>query len=369
MTRQGTARAPKGPDFADIKAGLLQPSRLLSLVQHLCPGGHKNGIYWTGFKNPTRMDRHGGSMWVIIEGASAGVWKDEAEGADGDVIELIAYVMGYSDHKRTREFCLKFLGQDVLTPQSDEDRARRDERRRKEHEATEKEAAEKLAANRKNGFGLWLNGIKEISGTPVDTYLKSRAIDLSLIGRQPGAIRYLPNHKHIGQDNELTYWPCMGVSMMTPLGSFGAIHRTYLAEDGSGKAPVEPARKIWPSFKGCVARLSKGKSGLSPEEAAKQGVSGPVILCEGIEDGLSLVIACPDYRVWVTGSIANIAHVPALPCVSSWVICADNDPEDSRAAAQLTTALQGIHQHGLPWVLARSDIGKDVNDLLRGKEG
>jgi phage/plasmid primase-like uncharacterized protein len=115
-------------------------------------------------------------------------------------------------------------------------------------------------------------------------------------------------------------------------------------------------------------RVAKGAGNYSPEEAARQGARAKLVITEGIEDALSVMIACPDHRVWAAGSLSNLAHVPVLPCVSSITVCADNDWDKPQAIAQLDTAIAALKRQNIPVFVARSWRGKDVNDLLAGKD-
>ncbi len=151
-----------------------------------------------------------------------------------------------------------------------------------------------------------------------------------------------------------------------------ALHRTWLAPGGHGKARLpDPAdnavRKIWGAPKGAVIRISKGAGNFTPEEAERQGVSGPLVLTEGIEDALAVALAMPDRRVWAAGTLGNLAKVPVLPCASSITICADNDWDKPQAMAALDRAVAALKRAKKPVFVARSWTGKDMNDLLKGE--
>ena len=72
-------------------------------------------------------------------------------------------------------------------------------------------------------------------GTPVETYLLARGLNLSL----PPSLRFHRGLKHPSGG----IWPCM-VALVTRGADNApvAIHRTFLARDGSGKAPVDPKK-------------------------------------------------------------------------------------------------------------------------------
>lgn len=371
-------------DFSEIRQRLIADIR--SIVRELVPDGRFNGKYWIG-RNPTRADKHGGSFWVLMTGQAAGAWRDEAgvRGVDeGDVVKLVQYCRQLPDLKETRRECLKLLGISDAGGQrlSASEIAARDAERtaaRLKQEAAETETREK---NAKGAFGLWMGADvlapQSFPGSVVDLYLKSRAIDLvaGLIERQrhlPGALRLFAAHDYRTADGELIALPCMAALMSGPDGKARAIHRTWLQPDGSGKATLpdpreNKPRKIWPAgWQGSVIRIAKGAGNHSPEEAARRGLSGPLIVTEGIEDALACMLAKPDYRVWAAGTLGNIGHVPVLPCVSKLIVCRDNDWDKPEAVAAFERAIAALKQHGKPVHVAKSPRGKDMNDLLKGE--
>jgi hypothetical protein len=357
----------QGPDFAEIKAELLR--RIDALVRELAPQGKKSGAYWMA-SDPTgrRADRNP-SFWILINGSAVGAWKDEVTGECGDVIDLVTHCARLNSRKDTRRWCLDWLGWGAA---SDWGKGVNRERRAasKEREAArlneERRAADELAHKRRKAKAWWLGAVPMIEGTAAETYLNSRGIDIARLASPPRALRFLEKAEHVDGDGCITEWPCMMAAMCDPSGSIIAVHRTFLAADGNGKAPVRPAKKIWPhGWQGAVIRLAKGATRLRPEEAVKRDRPSPLVITEGIEDGLSIALACPEFRVWAAGTLGNIAHVPVdHGCVSKVIVFADNDagPEAKRqfekALAQLRTKRSVT--------VARSFAGKDANDLLRG---
>jgi len=371
-------------DFAEIRARLID--NISSIVPELVPGGRRNGKYWIG-RNPTRADRHGGSFWVLMSGPATGAWRDEAgvRGVDeGDIVRLVQYCRRLADLSETRKECLKLLGLSDSGGQalSAREIAKRNAERDAARARQEKAEAETRARNARGAFALWLKATTlspaSFRGSVLERYLLGRAIDLSthLIDVKrplPGALRLFAVHDYTTADGELIELPCMAALMSGPDGKPRAIHRTWLAPDGSGKAVLpEPRtnkpRKIWPAgWQGSVIRLAKGAGNLTPEEAGRQGRRGPLIVTEGIEDGLACMLAMPDYRVWAAGTLGNIGHVPMLPCISQLTVCADNDWNKPEAVAAFDKAIAMLKGHGVPIRVARSPRGKDMNDLLKGE--
>ena len=107
-------------------------------------------------------------------------------------------------------------------------------------------------------------------GTPVATYLQSRGLSLPALGD----LRFHAGLKHPSG----SVWPAMVALVRhggtgSPLG----VHRTFLARDGNGKAPADPARMMFGPCRGGCVRL---------------GVGGGVLMVgEGIETCLAAMRA------------------------------------------------------------------------------
>jgi hypothetical protein len=344
--------------IADVKA-LLQ-GRVRELVGVLVPDGAWQGLTYAA-RNPRRDDRKRGSFVVWAKPAACGAWIDFATGDKGDIIQLIQYCNGLAETKDALAWAENWLGL-ARIPDHEIKRAQAEAKKR-EAKAAE-EAAEQAAKNASSAFAWWLNCKKEIVGTPVEAYLATRGIRLSDLKRPPNALRFAPSLEH---KPSRSYWPAM-VALMScsRTGAGVAVHRTFLAKDGSGKAPVDPARMIWPSFRGAAIRISRGETGLAPEEAARQGLLDTLAICEGVEDGLSLALACPDLRVWAAGSLANIGALTVPVCAAEVVVVADNDWGKAQAEKQLERAIAALTAQRVKVKVARSPIGKDVNDALMG---
>jgi Toprim domain len=359
-TRDG--RAHDGPGFEDIRAELIR--RIDQLVRDLAPGGKSgNGYYMT--RNPQRNDKRPGSFWVRVSGSGVGVWKDEATmDKAGDVISFVQHCAGLPDMRATRAWCLSWLSWEKGVDHSKLQMKRKVDGYVQEQD--ERLAREDLLAKRRKAKGWWLAANPKIEGTLVDTYLAARGIDLLKLAHMPRALRFIPKAQHSDQDGVVTEWPCMIAAMNDVEGNIIAVHRTFLTVDGRNKAPVVPQRKIWPhGYHGAVIRLQKGAGGLSPEEASRRGVTGTLLECESIEDGLSCAIPRPDLRIWAAGTLGNLVHVPVEhPCVSNAILFADND-QGAQAKALLAKAVTTQREKRRVTV-ARSPSGKDANDLLRG---
>ena len=106
--------------------------------------------------------------------------------------------------------------------------------------------------------------------------------------------------------------------------------------------------------------------GLAPEASRE---AHPVILCEGVEDGVSLAGPVPEARVWACTSLGHMGAAPIhLDCVSRAIVAIDNDWSNPQALAQLEDVLAQLEASGKPIGTMRSAIGKDFNDGFTTKE-
>jgi hypothetical protein len=345
-----------GSDTAQVKA-LLQSS-VIDLARELAPGGCLKGKYWMA-RNPTRDDKHQGSFWIAVRGVP-GSWRDEATGEKGDIIQLIQYVRR-CEFGAAMRFARAWLGLSDMQPEQIAQASQAARERRKAADA-EEEAQE--AERRRWAKAHWLNAWESLLGTVAETYLRGRGIDLRKLPRQPGALRFVPNEKH--RDSGQTF-PCICSAMSGPKGAVHAIHRTFLARDGSDKAPVpkEEQRKVWPRCAGAAIHLWRGKSD-KPAAGAPEN-SDTLVLCEGVEDGLSIALAVPEARIWCAYSLSNLGNIVIPKCASRVIVSCDNDWGKPQAEKQLASSLEKLAAQGVPLFEVRSPIGKDFNDCLTGK--
>ena len=179
-------------------------------------------------------------------------------------------------------------------------------------------------------------------GTVVETYLKKRGIFCAT----PPALRFLPNHPHKPTG---TNWPVMLAGVCDAQGRLRAVHRTYLAPDGSGKAPVQPPRMTLGPVGGFACHLA---------EAAKE-----MAVAEGIETGLSVQLTT-GIPTWAALSAGNLAKMilPPLPLAGHDIIAADADIVGVRSAKAAAARWKSERRRVEIMVPARP--GKDFNDLL-----
>jgi putative DNA primase/helicase len=194
------------------------------------------------------------------------------------------------------------------------------------------------AKRREGALRLWEESVPP-TGTLAETYLLSRGLNLPL----PPTIRFHAGLKHPTGAN----WPAM-VGLVThgtgnaPL----AIHRTFLARDGSSKAPIVPAKMMLGPCRGGAARL---------------GVPGDILMVgEGIETCLAAMQATGNLA-WAALSTSGLRALD-LPCTTRKVIVlADGD--DAGEAAARECAWRWTRE-GRRVRIARPPRGMDFNDVL-----
>lgn len=363
-------RTPLPHDKDQVKQALQQ--RVVGVLAAL--GFHdrvKDGVMTP--LNPMRNDRRPGSFVIWLEGRKGLYFKDHSSGEEGDLYELIRWTQHLNDWIDAYWWSLNFLGWGRHEVRSASQVKLDQERAERERRAAEARKVAEESAKAGEAKGFWTRQCRVIdwsAQTPVRTYLEqARGLPLDRLTAPPGAIRYHPALDHYDRDTgEVTTWPAMVTAMSGPDGDVRAIHRTWLRPDGSGKADVGKAKKMGGVARGCAMRLSKGTSKLSPEEAARRGLTGPLIITEGIEDALTAAIAAPQARVWAAGSLSLLGLLQWPVCASAVVLVADNDwntPEAVAAFERVEEQWRAMAE-GRPLKVVRAEVGKDLNDWARG---
>jgi DNA primase len=197
--------------------------------------------------------------------------------------------------------------------------------------------ADKLAQVR----AIW-NRTQEASGSLAEAYLRFRGVYPPF----PSDIRF----SRLPCDN-LGPLPCLVAAVRDMAGEITGIQRIWLASDGLGKADVAKPKRSLGRVKGGAIRLGEFEG------------AGTVTVCEGPEDGLSLLemLGAP---VWVAAGATFLPHMQFPPEVRSVVIGADNDPAGDRAAQDAARAfvLRGLTVR----IIRPLDGHKDFNDELKG---
>ncbi len=342
--------------------------------------------------NPWSGARHA-KMSVYLTGDRAGGFLDFTTGQKGDMIDLVAFGKEgqITDESRMRavEWAEARYGLRDLDPAT---QAKMDREAAARREAFQEQAATSQREQRERVRKMFFSCQAQILRTPVEAYLASRGVVLADVPNLSPAFRYRPDCEYWplapkdGEGNRLgrgPAFPAMVSAMVSADGTLNALHLTFLAQDGSAKAPVKAiaerrgldprdfGEKLFKGdVQGFVIRCTNGPSGLSPERAAERGIAGICGITEGIEDALTAAMAYPGLRMWAAGSLSGLLAVPDHAAVSAWLIFKDNDWGKPQAAALFDRAIARIRSFKKPVeVLAMpADWGKDVNDALNQED-
>ncbi|MDI1227371.1 MAG: toprim domain-containing protein [bacterium] len=341
-------------DISDIAEMLNQ--RIGELTRELLPGGRRDGHEW---RCGSVAGEPGGSMAVKLVGAKCGVWSDFSSGECGDALDLVSAVLFHGDKGEAVKWSRSWLGLDNLDP------ARLEQRRREAKVAADKrdkDAAAEALKMRNKARAIFIGAQPDIIKTPVYRYLLLRGIDINVLPKVPGSLRFEPNCWCMETKTEL---PAMVACVQDGDGQHIATHRTYLQRQHDGtwkKAPLEDAKKTLGSFRGGFITLNRGASG-KPLRQAPEG--DHVFLAEGIETGLSLAVEMPEVRVLAGVSVSNFANLALPAACSSITIAADNDGDNAQAKGALDRAVERFIGEGRSVRVIHSPVGKDFNDLLQ----
>jgi putative DNA primase/helicase len=176
-------------------------------------------------------------------------------------------------------------------------------------------------------------------GTAVVTYLASRGLHLP----PAPTLRFHAGLRHQSGGT----WPAM-VALVTrgsddtPLG----IQRTFLSRDGTGKAPIDPAKMMLGPCRGGAVRLS---------------ASGNVLMVgEGIETCLAAMQASLK-PAWAALTTSGMRSLELPGDVRDVIVLADGDDAGEAAARDCAWRWK---REGRRVRIARPPRGMDFNDML-----
>lgn len=197
------------------------------------------------------------------------------------------------------------------------------------------------ASRTDKALALWSRVLPWV-GTAVAHYLAHRHPGVNLPAIPD--IGYLPDAKHPAGSR----LPCMVALLRDGAGNPKAVHRTFLAPGGIGKAAVEPQRMTLGEVRGGAVRIYPAAPKL--------------VVAEGIETALSAAVLLR-LPAWSAISAGNMAETLALPPeVREVVIAADHDAPGLRAAAKAAARWKA---EGRRVQIAKPDReGADFNDVL-----
>jgi len=319
-------------DASDLVRRLARQAE--AVCRHYLPAGRREGRYWlVGDVRNTP----GRSMFVRLIGpdsgkGAAGKWTDAATGEHGDLLDVIRESSGLVDFKDVAEEARRFLRLPHPGPDNGDERPRRSPSPPAPFGSTE--AARRLFAMS-----------QPIAGTIAETYLRGRGIT-ALHGT--GSLRFHPRCYYRPDEASPTEtWPAMIAAATDLDGRLTGVHRTWLAPDGSGKAPIATPRRAMGDLLGHAVRF---------------GVADTVMAAgEGIETVLSLRCVLPTMPMAAALSAALLAAILFPAPLRRLYIARDDDAAGDRARDSLTERAWAA---GIDAVVLSPRLG-DFNEDLR----
>lgn len=202
--------------------------------------------------------------------------------------------------------------------------------------ASEQNRAAQSAKIMARARSLWGYG-EAIQGSKGEAYLRARGITCAI----PDSMRWLHDTYH-GPSGK--YCAAM-IADVTPT---GGVHRTFFTK--KGERLNKSAKMMLGPCSGGAVRLSK--------------TTGPLVVCEGIETGLSLLsgLLKGPATVWAALSTSGIQGLTLPQRPGDLIIAADGDTA-GRAAAN--TLAQSATNRGWQVSLMAAPEGQDWNDVLQ----
>jgi putative DNA primase/helicase len=190
-------------------------------------------------------------------------------------------------------------------------------------------------------LAMWRRS-RPVADTLAETYLRSRGY----MGAIPAVLRFAAGR----HPSACERWFPMLVAAVAIEGRADqvvALHRTFLGEDGRGKADIDPDKMTLGPSKGAAVALAP---------------AGPALaVAEGIESGLSYMQATGT-PTWAAVSAGGLRSLLLPPHVADVVIACDPDAPGMIAAH---AAARRWLAEGRRVSLARPPLGLDFNDLAR----
>ena len=304
-----------------------------AVCSHYLSNGRKQGNYW---QVGDVQNNPGRSMYVRLTGpesgkGAAGKWSDAQSGEYGDLLDVIRESLGLIDFADIADEARRFLSLPHPEPKAQVHRLR----------TPPAPSGSSEAARR-----LW-RITQPLSGSVAEAYLRERGItDL----RGTANLRFHPNCYWRPEGDGLTQaWPAMIAAVTDLNGKITGAHRTWLARDGSGKAPVDPPRKAIGDLLGHAVRFGNAQDVMAAGE--------------GIETILSLRHVLPMMPMVSALSAGHLGAVLFPLHLRRLYIVRDNDPAGDSARDNL---VDRAHECGIEAITLSPVLG-DFNDDLTAR--
>ena len=300
-----------------------------AICRRYLSNGRRQGHYWTvGDVRNTP----GRSMFVRRSGpesgpGAAGHWTDAASAEHGDLLDVIRESCGLVHFRDVADEARRFLSLPRAEPRR-----------------TPKPVGAPVPARSPQAAQRLFAMSRPIAGTLVETYLCSRGIEAV---HDAGALRFHPRCFYRPDDGSPTVTlPAMIAAVTDLSGAVTGAHRTWLAPDGLGKAPVDTPRRAMGGLLGHAVRFG--------------GADDVFAVGEGIETMLSLRCALPVMPIAAALSANHLAAVLFPPTLRRLYIARDADAAGDMALAALTERAEAA---GIEALVLSPQTG-DFNDDL-----
>jgi hypothetical protein len=275
----------------------------------------------------------GRSMFVRLSGpesgpGAAGHWRDAASAEHGDLLDVIRESCGLVDFRDVAEEARRFLRLPHAEP------CRSPKPVRTPVPAGSPEAAQRLFAMS-----------QPIRRTLVETYLRHRGIKTV---HDAGALRFHPRCYYRPDDQSATEtWPAMIAAVTDLAGAITGAHRTWLAPDGSSKAPIDTPRRAMGGLLGHAVRFGAADDVLA--------------VGEGIETMLSLRCALPAMPMAAALSANHLAALLLPSALCRLYIARDADAAGDAAFSALTERAEAAGIEALALSPRTGDFNEDLH--------
>jgi hypothetical protein len=366
--------------------------RLEEWLPHLI-GGQQFRKEWVA--GSTAEGWVGDSLQVRLSGAKRGQWFHHAAGKGGDALGLYAYVRGVTMYEAVK-WAKEYLGGTVPV-ETGEQRAKREAKRK----AEQKKDAERQEKDGAKARWIFWQKSTALSADPakfgpVEKYLtERRRIPFAQLGHVPGCLRFCPD---LWCEQWQKNLPAMVAAIVNAEGKQVALHRTWLweREDGWDRcrdfdAPKRnelgkpigldglpfDGKRVMGSWMGGTIRLWAGNRVDTKTGEVKRGVSWPrvpmgsrIILCEGIETGLSLAAAMPERRIVAAIASAGFGSVVLPEAFSDVTLALDRDDDNKVMKKVVANAVETLtaQQRTVRAIYPPEGID-DWNDFINRRKG
>lgn len=306
-------------------------ARAPEVCRNYLPKGKRVGGYW--IVGDVRGAK-GRSLYVRLAGplsgkGAAGKWTDAATGEHGDLLDIIESTCRLSDHRDVLDEARRFLSLTSFGRTDDFN----DERQ------PSPAAAQRLFA-----------ASKPIAGTLAEAYLRGRGVN-NVSGLD--ALRFHPRcFYRDDRDSPREHWPALIAAVTDGAGNLTGVQRTFLARDGSGKAPLPAPRKAIGALAGNAVRFGK--------------VRDIMIVGEGIETVLSLRCLAPSAPMAAALSAQHLSAFRVPPTLKRLYVAADRDDAGLGAAELLRRRAIDEGVDAMILLPARNDFNDDLAHSARG---